>query len=57
VAEERDGSDNAEPVPFSLFLNAAGEVVLIKDADRIVLGPLEASCAEMRRFLGETLSR
>lgn len=43
----------AKDPPFTLAVDSQGQVVAIKGAERMVLGPLEPSCEEMCRFLTE----
>ena len=43
----------APAAPFTLTLNERGEVVMIDGDGRAVLGPKDAVCEELCRFLAE----
>lgn len=47
MADERMGT------AFKLERNAAGEVVMIRGAERTVLGPFDQVCEEMCRFMAD----
>jgi hypothetical protein len=51
--EERAPFSGAKQWPFTLALDSDGQVIAIKGDERILLGPVDAACAEMWRFFAE----